>query len=458
MNWWSTHQLKSNKPDARIAAIRKLTITQKVESIGMFAEMVGDPDPSVRQAVAEALSTFRDERVVIPLSILLNDTSPAIREAAAIALGDTGLKRSEKQLLSSLKDSNAQVRRAAARSLELLGWQPSSSEERAMHWVAIGRYMQAAQEGETAFIPLLAVLQGDTYQQRKAAVEALSRLDDERAIRPLIAALKDSDSHVRVSAVEAIGRMGNPEAVDAVISALKDEFPPVRVAAAEVLGRIGGPKVFNPLTVALRDKSWDVRRSAVEALGRLGDERVIDPLLSVYKDNDTDVRMAVVRALAALQDPRAIPALIITLTDEQRPVREAAVTALLRIDQYWDQTEAAQSVMPELEAAQRSREYWVRQAASDVLTRIEKARVLNQGPEEEASAAMAQAPLTVQLLVGLLRDSDRDFRLAAAEALGRLGDVRVETALGLAQQDIDPWVQAAAGHAWEAIQHRPVGK
>ena len=102
----------------------------------------------------------------------------------------------------------------------------------------------------------------------------------------------------------------------------------------------------------------------------------------------------------------------------------------------------------------RSREYWGRQAASEVLARIAQARLANQGPEEEASAAMAQAPLAVQLLVGLLRDSDRDFRLAAAEALGRMGDIRVGVALGQAQQDIDTWVKTAAGRAWGEIQQR----
>ena len=349
------------------------------------------------------------------------------------------------------------MRQTVAAALQQLGWQPQTSEERALHNVATGRYMQAAQEGETAFIPLVSALKGDTYQQRKSAVEALSRLDDARAVRPLIASLKDPDTHVRASAVEAIGRINNPEAVEAVICALKDEFTPVRVTAAEVLGRLGGPKVFTPLTVALRDKAWDVRRAAVEGLARLGEPKVLEHLVPLFKDPDADVRLSTIRAMATLKDERAIPALIIALTDEQRPVREAASNALLRIDQYWDQSEAAQSVMPELEAAHRSREYWVRQAASEVLARIAQARAMSRGPEEEATAAMAQAPMAVQVLVGLLRDSDRDFRLAAAEALGRLGDERVAMALGTARQDIDRWVQSAANTAWEEIQKRVKG-
>ena len=73
---------------------------------------------------------------------------------------------------------------------------------------------------------------------------------------------------------------------------------------------------------------------------------------------------------------------------------------------------------------------------------------------DEANAVLVGAPVVVQLLAGLLRDGDRDFRLAAAEALGRLGDPRTTRILGEACQDIDPWVRHAAGKASEEIQER----
>jgi HEAT repeat protein len=454
MIWWSIQQLKARKPESRIAAAEKLAASEKPEAIEALAEAANDPEASVRQAITVALGRFKDERVVIPLTGLLNDMAPEVRAAAATALGDIDAKCAEKPLISSLKDQNDKVRQAAAKALDKLGWQPQSSEERAVHSIAIGRYMQAAQEGETAFFPLVSVLKGDTYHQRKAAIEALSRLDDSRSLRPLISALKDSDSHVRVSAIEAIGRQASPEAIDALIVALKDEFPPARTAAAEALGRSGGAKALVPLTVALRDKSWDVRRAAVEALGRLGDARALEPLVALFKDKDPDVRMATVRALSTLKDPRAIPALIVTLTDDQRQVREAALDALQRLDPQWDRSDAAQQVIPELENAHRSREYWVRQAASDVLARIAQARSDSQALEGEPNTVLVEAPVVVQLLAGLLRDGDRDFRLAAAEALGRLGDHRTSKVLEEAREDIDPWVKHAAERAYEEMQER----
>lgn len=454
MIWWSVQQLKSSKPEARIAAAEKLAASGKSEAIEALAGAANDADASVRRAITAALGRFKDDRVVIPLTGLLNDIAPEVREAAATALGAIDAKCAEKPLISSLKDPNAPVRQAAAKALDRLGWQPQSSEERALHSIATGRYMQATQEGETAFVPLVAVLKGDTYHQRKAAIEALSRLEDSRALRPLIAALKDPDSHVRVSAVEALGRLANPEAADALIVALKDEFAPVRAAAAEVLGRLAGAKALVPLTVALRDRSWDVRKAAVEALGKLGDSKALEPLVGLFKDKDPDVRLATVRALTTLEDPRAIPVLIITLTDEQREVREAAFNALRRLDPNWDRSEAAKSVIPELESAQRSREYWVRQSATEVLARIQQAQGGLNGPTDAGTAAIAEAPVVIQSLVSLLRDADRDFRMAAAEALGRMGDTRVTPALDAARQDIDQWVQAAANEAWTTLQKR----
>ena len=226
MIWWCLQQLKSKKPEGRIAAIEKLAASGRPEVIDSLSGAAGDPVPSVRRAVAKALGKFQDDRTVIPLTSLLNDMAPEVREAAALALGKGKVQCAERPLISALKDPNTEVRRAAAKALDLLGWQPQSSEERAMHSIAIGRFMQAAQEGETAFLPLMAALKGDTYSQRKAAVEALSRIEDARSLKPLLNALKDPDSHVRVSAVDALGRLGNPESIDAIIQALKDEFFP----------------------------------------------------------------------------------------------------------------------------------------------------------------------------------------------------------------------------------------
>jgi HEAT repeat protein len=222
-----------------------------------------------------------------------------------------------------------------------------------------------------------------------------------------------------------------------------------------VLGRIGGTKVFMPLTVALRDKCWDTRRAAIEALGKQGDARAIDSLVPMLKDKDADVRLSTVRALETLKDERAIPALVLTLTDEQKTVRMAAAHALHKISPRWDETEMAHSVIPELETANRSREYWVKQAATEVLTRLAQARQALDVEHGTTHVVMSEASPLNLILSKLMEDPDRDFRLAAVESLGRLTNAHSREMLQAAQQDIDPWVRQAAEIALETFEREP---
>jgi HEAT repeat protein len=61
----------------------------------------------------------------------------------------------------------------------------------------------------------------------------------------------------------------------------------------------------------------------------------------------------------------------------------------------------------------------------------------------------------MSLLVAMLCDADRDLRQAAAEALGRLGDRRGESALTYALADPDPWVRHAAGQSLPMLAATP---
>jgi HEAT repeat protein len=55
--------------------------------------------------------------------------------------------------------------------------------------------------------------------------------------------------------------------------------------------------------------------------------------------------------------------------------------------------------------------------------------------------------LAVSLFLAILCDSDRDLRQAAAEALGRLGERRAESALARTLRDPDAAVRSAAERA-----------
>ena len=148
MLWWFIQQLKSRKPEARIAAAEKLAASGKPEAINALAEAAADPEITVRRAVTLALGAFRHDSVAIPLTGLLNDLAPEVREAAALALGQAHALCAERPLIAALKDTNTEVRKAAARALYQLGWQPQTSDERAVHSIATGKFMQATQDAD----------------------------------------------------------------------------------------------------------------------------------------------------------------------------------------------------------------------------------------------------------------------------------------------------------------------
>ena len=72
-------------------------------------------------------------------------------------------------------------------------------------------------------------------------------------------------------------------------------------------------------------------------------------------------------------------------------------------------------------------------------------------PEPEPAAAEAQEHPAFSILADLLFDFDRDLRLAAAEALGRLREKSAQPILAAAVHDDDRLVQQAAQTALAAL-------
>jgi HEAT repeat protein len=67
------------------------------------------------------------------------------------------------------------------------------------------------------------------------------------------------------------------------------------------------------------------------------------------------------------------------------------------------------------------------------------------------TAAGQKQRMVLSAFVELLRDGDRDIRLAAAESLGRVGDQRAASALMTALSDGDEAVRRAAARSLEFL-------
>jgi HEAT repeat protein len=192
-----------------------------------------------------------------------------------------------------------------------------------------------------------------------------------------------------------------------------------------------------------------VRSAAASALAKVKDAATVDALVAVLKDQSTDVRSAAAGSLGRIGDARGIGPLVLALKDGESEVRKMAAGALTQIDSKWAESEAARKLAPELRSALGSGDWGVRRAAASVLEQFGE----RQAPKvEQPDTAMAtparrrqQAVLTA--FTDLLQDADGDLRLAAAEALARLGDERARSPLMTALKDVDKAVRIAATQA-----------
>lgn len=447
MHWWTLQKLKFKNPQTRREAVEKLATEGTEESVENLISALQDDDRAVRLSVVHALGRLKETRAFPALTQAMRDPDAEVREAVVGALMQVGDSTCTEVLVSALKDLNLAVRRRAAKALDYFGWQPSNDIQRVLRFAALGEYIKAALLGAVALEPLLSALRDQQCPNRRSVVEALTHIGDERVLKPLIGALKDSDPHVRVAAIEALGAIRDPRTAEPLTLALKDSDPLVRTAAANALGTMTDNGAIERLTASLKDSNWSVRKASVEALGRLKDARGVESLSSLLKDPDHDVREAVIEALGQIMNRDAVEPLVAVLADPQSSVRHLAAGVLRKLDPEWERSEAARRAIPVLKSALSSKEYWVRQAASDTLSK------LSDVPKPEPSLNSFTDPVyykraaALQALMQALGDWDRDLRLAAAEALGRVADQRAKDALAAAMLDADEWVRGAAEKA-----------
>jgi HEAT repeat protein len=442
MQWWHAQRLKSRNAQARREAIDKLSEHPSVESLRLIVPLLSDPVAEVRKAAIRALGKAREAQYLPQLLQSLGDTATEVRISVVAALRQIGDLDATEALVTALRDKNPAVRARAASALEKFGWKPRTTEESAMRAAALGDFLDAAKGGLPVLDMLIKTLAQGTSTNKREAVEALGSIGGAEVVPVLLTALEDEDFSVRVAALEVLKDVIDPRALQPLTNSLKHTDAGIRTAAATALA-FYGPEAIPVLTRCLNDKNWSVRRAVVEGLGRSKDPGLADQLLPRLKDSDHDVREATCAALARLRSHVALTPLILTLTDSQTSVRQAAAIALREIHPEWETLSQAKEALPALRDSLQDREYWVRQAAREAIERIESASQVSSRIhviDEKLGAA-------INILASLLKHPQRDFRLAAVEALGRFGNPQLQPVLVSVANDNDRWVRQAVQKA-----------
>jgi HEAT repeat protein len=207
-------------------------------------QMVGDSDPGVRYAVANALGALNYAPALDALLAQLPlEESPEVRAQIARALAPIHDLQAVPVLLDLLGDQDRAVVRAAALSLKDLGEKlrrEGTPEMADRATSALRTVLRSTGNGAAGGEEL-----------RAAVVEAivpLARVDLLPDLQPLLN--RTEPPSVRRSALKALARIGTggrPEIADSIVPALADRDASVRLEAARALQQLRRPELISSL-------------------------------------------------------------------------------------------------------------------------------------------------------------------------------------------------------------------
>lgn len=242
-------------PDVLHYLVKRITEYKHLSSIDILSDLLilksgnaklnNDTDKYIklRCLIAKSLSSFSDNRAVLPLLYILNS-----------------------------KDENYKLRLCCAEALGQLG-------------------------NNYAVSPLIDIVSDTTEQSiylKESATKALGMLGDIRAVKPLVAILESNESFInkfsflKERILEALMKIGfkDDRTFNAIKSSLLDNSAYVRIEAIEALSQIDDDRVVPLIEGMLNDDDSEVAKNAVVALYNiLGKEY----LISLQKREDIPV-------------------------------------------------------------------------------------------------------------------------------------------------------------------------
>jgi HEAT repeat protein len=287
--------------------------------------------------------------------------------------------------------------------------------------------------GEVAIEALLPYVEDENPDIRGAVAEQLGKISPNTrfattAIQSLISSLSDSDVQALRMKIYALGQLKAYQvehpvedgAVESLFQLFKDESPEVREATISALSAIGTTEVKEKALSLIRNSDEIQRSCACQLLGSLGTIDAVVPLMQACRDESSLVREKAVTALGSLQSKLlnlrrvseanilrayAVEETIIELASDIEPsVRQSAARALGIFKTHSSIKKLVELLKDEVD--------WVRHYAAKSLGNI-------------ADKTNAEVLTTViDYLMLLLDDSSPIVKIAAVEALGKIGDKR----------------------------------
>ena len=272
-------------------------------------------------------------------------------------------------------------------------------------------------------------------------------------IETLVSELVHEEDWRRMRATAACLSKG-PRAVQALIHALQTGSPALKAEAAAMLARVNDPQAGVPLVGLLRDEDEAVRKAGASALEHMAgvlDETTAAALASLlYASTDEGIRLAASQLLGVM--PNAIAPLCEMLT-HQDP--EAQIMAAKMLEHLLDPRSAdsfinamGQPAVRDIAVRTLKKLSAIRERIDEVFDALRAIEELSEREEARMSTVinlLAIGRPSVEILIEYLEDDDWLVREAAADLLGKIGDVRaVEPLMQRLRVDKDTGVKELA--------------
>ncbi len=264
--------------------------------------------------------------------------------------------------------------------------------------------------------------------------------------------LKSSNARIRCKAVEHLSGSNRQSDTGRICASLHDPDGTVRCTAVTALTRKNTPETHRALIGALKDPSFEVRAAAARALGQLRSRNSVTALTACLRDLDASVRIAAATALRSIgwkpstREEVAWFEIALGTTPAAAPVQNVpqAREDVHNQDTAFYRNLAAQA-LKERTDPRRIASLLADLKGNDLLARLSAIHDLGE----------VNDPQVTQGILELLRDRDREVRLAAAQGLAKRDDLPPVHFVGLLQ-DPSPEVRLAAVHFLGRIHYEQI--
>jgi len=288
----------------RYYACRVLADAADTASAAAVAALLGDTDPTVREAAGEA-SARMIEASKEALFRLLRDGTPLEKIESATAIRKAAYCPAVPLLAEVIRDPLPEVRLSAAAALMVLSCPDvvetlvNGLRDPQIRWVCILGLRQAGTAAVTSLLRRTGDSELDYWKQH-----VLSGME-ENALEGCVEALeREKDAGTRNAALCTLEQIRDARAAWPIVRMLGD--PQVGQVASFLAARMGKIAV-EPLLLSLRDENPAVRARSAVALGEMRESRATALLRERLNDPDSDVREAASKALQRIAPGTSSP-------------------------------------------------------------------------------------------------------------------------------------------------------